>query len=139
MNSSRYLLFEVYFSLHQRNNACKYKLQRKPIISSSNFRAVISNFSQFHEHIFLKVIKQPFHSGVKLNRFLKKGPCYYVLMFFFSTGFMYKKSNSFVYIFVVLSVFPNNFVRVCLIKLKIGMLYYMNNTFRNTVFRYLSV
>ena len=42
---------------------------------------------------------------------------------------MYKKSSSFVYKFVVIV-----FVRVYLIKLKIGMLDYMNNTFRYTVF-----
>ena len=29
--SSRNLLFVVYFSLHQRDAACKYRLQRKPI------------------------------------------------------------------------------------------------------------
>ena len=38
-----------------------------------------------------------------------------------------------------LSVFPNNSVRICLIRLKISMLYQINNTFRNTVFRYVSL
>ena len=32
-NSSKYLLFGVYFSLHQRNTVYKCKLQRKPIIN----------------------------------------------------------------------------------------------------------
>ena len=32
INSSKYLLFGVYFSLHQKNTVCKYKLQRRPII-----------------------------------------------------------------------------------------------------------
>ena len=32
--------------------------------------------------IFLKVVKQPFRKRVKLNRFLKKCPCYDVLIFF---------------------------------------------------------
>ena len=34
-----------------------------------------------------------------------------------------------------LSVFPNNSDRICLIKLKMGILYHMNNTFRYTVFQ----
>ena len=32
IKSSEYLLFRVYFSLHQRNTVYKYKLQRKPIV-----------------------------------------------------------------------------------------------------------
>ena len=35
--------------------------------------------------------------------------------------------------------FLNNSVRVYPVKLKVGMLDHMNNTFRNTVFRYLSM
>ena len=38
-----------------------------------------------------------------------------------------------------LSGFLNNSVNVYPVKLKIAMLYRMNNTFRNTVFRYLSM
>ena len=50
------------------------------------------------------------------------------------TPFDVKKVES-VYKFVVsLSDFLYNFVRVYSIKLKIGMLYYMNNAFQNTVF-----
>ena len=33
-----------------------------------------------------------------------------------------------------LSVFPNNSAKICLIKLKIGMLYHMNKTFQNKTF-----
>ena len=48
---------------------------------------------------------------------------------------MDKKSNFFVYIFVISCQFdPNNSVRVCPRKLKIDMLYHMNNTFSNTAF-----
>ena len=48
---------------------------------------------------------------------------------------MYEKSKSFVYKFVVnYQVFYNNSVRVYPIKLKIGILYHVNNTFQNTVF-----
>ena len=31
-NSSRYLIFGVYFSPHQRSIVCEYKLQREPIM-----------------------------------------------------------------------------------------------------------
>ena len=49
---------------------------------------------------------------------------------------MYKMSSSFVCIFVVnYQFFPSNSLRVCHIKLKIDMLHYMSNTFRNTVFQ----
>ena len=52
---------------------------------------------------------------------------------------MYKKSNFFIYIFVVhCQFYPNNSVGVCPINLKICMLYHMNNTFQNTAF-YISV
>ena len=34
-----------------------------------------------------------------------------------------------------MSVFPSNSVRICPIKLKIGILYHMNNTFQNTTFK----
>ena len=56
---------------------------------------------------FLKGMKQVNLKGVNLNRFFKKCPCYDVLIIFSSqdileTSFlMYKKSNSFVYKFVV--------------------------------------
>ena len=43
-----------------------------------------------------------------------------------------KKLNSFVYKFVG---FLNNSIRVYTIKLKIGLLYHMNNTFQNTNFQ----
>ena len=76
------------------------------------------------------VIKQPFHIVVHLSN---------VLIIFFATLsrsiMMYKKSNLFVYIFVVNCRFcPNNSITVCRIKLKIDMLYHMKNTFWNTVF-----
>ena len=45
---------------------------------------------------------------------------------------MYKKL--YLYICGQLSVFPNTFVMICPVNLKIGMLYHMNNIFRNTVF-----
>ena len=51
---------------------------------------------------------------------------------------MDKKSNSFVYLLWVVSFFPNNFARVCPVKLKIDMFCHMKNTFRNTLF-YISV
>ena len=48
---------------------------------------------------------------------------------------MYKKSDSFVYVFVTnCQFFANNSVTVCPIKLKTDMLHHINNTFRNTVF-----
>ena len=34
-----------------------------------------------------------------------------------------------------LSIFPINSVRICPIKLKVGVLYHMNNTFQNTAFQ----
>ena len=97
---------------------------------------------------FLKVIKQPIHRGLNLNGFVKKYPCYYDLIIFSSRHrletrrLMYKKSNSCVYIVVVIcQLYPNNSVRVCPIKLKIDMLYHIDsyhmlyhNTFRNFVF-----
>ena len=41
----------------------------------------------------------------------------------------------YIYICCLLSVFPSNSVRICPIKLKIGILYHMNNTFQNTTFK----
>ena len=63
IKSSKYLLFGVYFSLHQRNNVCKYERQRKPIVRDTN-RFVFFN-------------KQPFRKGVNLKRLNN---------FFFSTA-----------------------------------------------------
>ena len=85
--------------------------------------------------IFLKVIKLLFRKAVNLSRFLKKCSCYDALLSFSSEHpLMYKKSNLFVYIFVVnYQFFPNNSVMYP-IKLKIDMLYHMINTFRNSVF-----
>ena len=97
---------------------------------------------------FLKVIKQPIRRSLNLNGFVKKYPCYYDLIFFSprhrleTRRFMYKKSNSCVYIVVVIyQLYPNKSVRVCPIKLKIDMLYHIasyrmlhHNTFRNSVF-----
>ena len=90
---------------------------------------------------FLKVIKQPFRRGVNLNRVLKKWPCYYFLIFFASQKVlkahyvMWEKSDSIVHIFVFSCQFLQiNSVWKCAIKLKIDMLYTMNNTFRNIVF-----
>ena len=97
---------------------------------------------------FLKVIKQPIRRSLNLNGFVKKYPCYYDLIFFSprhrleTRRLMYKKSNSCVYIVVVIyQLYPNNSVRVCPIKLKIDMLYHIDsyrmlhhNTFRNSVF-----
>ena len=31
-----YLLFGVYFSLYQRNNVLKYKVQRRPVVKDTN-------------------------------------------------------------------------------------------------------
>ena len=56
---------------------------------------------------FLKVIQQSFRKDVNLNRFLKGCPVYNVLIMFssrhvFETDLLiYKKSNLFVYKFVV--------------------------------------
>ena len=97
---------------------------------------------------FLKVIKQPIRRSLNLNGFVKKYPCYYDLIFFSprhrleTRRLMYKKSNSCVYIVVVIyQLYPNKSVRVCPIKLKIDMLYHIDsyrmlhhNTFRNSVF-----
>ena len=48
---------------------------------------------------------------------------------------MHKKSNSFVYTFVInCQIFPKSSGRVCPVQLKIDVVYHMNNTFRNTVF-----
>ena len=77
------------------------------LVLSKNSLSTILVFFQFHEHIFLKVVKQFFRSGENFKRFLiKKCPCYHVLTIFLSTflethRLMYKKLNSFVYIFVV--------------------------------------
>ena len=52
------------------------------LMLSNNSLSTVLNFSQFHEHIFLKVMKQLFRSGVNFKRFLiKKCTCYYVLFF----------------------------------------------------------
>ena len=49
---------------------------------------------------------------------------------------IYKKSNSIVYKFVVnCQVFLNNSVKVYPMKLNIGMLDHMSNTFQNTFFK----
>ena len=50
------------------------------------------------------------------------------------TSFDVKKVENVFKFVVSLSDFLYNSVRVYPIKLKIGMLYYMNNTFQNTVF-----
>ena len=67
--------------------------------------AFLQNFSSGCFCIFLKVINQLFRKGVNVNRFLKKCHCYYVL------------------IIHQMSSFLNNSIRVCTLKLKVGMLY----------------
>ena len=112
--------------------------------------------SQFHEHIqkqpfadiFLKIYKEASlfaHSikGLKvnlLNIHHTAGIFFFLIRHVGKTSrLMYKKSNSFVYIFAVsCQFFPNNSGRVCPIKLKIGMLYHISNVIRLTFFRYLS-
>ena len=37
INTSKLLLFGVYFSVHKRDTVCKYKLQSKPIIDTSRY------------------------------------------------------------------------------------------------------
>ena len=58
---------------------------------------------------------------MNLNIFMKKRSCYYVLIIFLLNtlfcSLMYKKSNSFVYIFVANWRF-SKYVRICPIKLK---------------------
>ena len=104
-NSSLDLLFGLYSSLHQRNIVCKYDskgnqswnknkeihlsliLILKNLVfltfSENSFSATF-DFSLFQEHIFLRIIKQPFRRGVNRNRFVKKCSCYYVLIIFSS-------------------------------------------------------
>ena len=61
----RYLVFEVYFSPHQRNIVCEYKLHGKSImftlfwywcwknlLFNVKLKLINFNFSQLHEHIF---------------------------------------------------------------------------------------
>ena len=88
INSGRYLLFGVYFSLGLTN--CIKEISYINANSKGNqlwnenkeTNIFMLFFSQFYERIFLKVIKQPFRRGANLNRFLKKCPCYYVLIIF---------------------------------------------------------
>ena len=47
IKSSKYLLFGVYFSLHQRNNVCKYERQRKPIVKEIQIDLFFSINSHF--------------------------------------------------------------------------------------------
>ena len=93
VNFSRYSLFGVYFSIHQGNIKSKriIEIKRKIYISTClcywcwKILMESENFLSAIEHIFLKVIKQPFHRGVNPNRILiKKCPYYYVLIFFSS-------------------------------------------------------
>ena len=51
---------------------------------SENSLSTVLNFTQFHEHIFLKVIKQPFHRCVNHNRFWKIHVILRPKIFFFS-------------------------------------------------------
>ena len=66
---------------------------------------------------------------------LKTSEHFFLLNTAYILRLMYKKSNSFVYIFVVnCQFFPNNTVTVCPIKLKIDMLHHLSDALRNTVF-----
>ena len=85
-----------------------------------------SNFSQFHHgtifmNTFLEVIRQLFHRGANFS---------YVQIVFSSHLIKLLCWH----ICPQLPVFPENFIRVPLIKLNIGILYHMSNTFWRTVF-----
>ena len=60
INSNKYLLLEVYFSLHQRNTVYKYKLQRKLIIKE------IQIDLHFHLHLIF-ILKNPIFFHVELK------------------------------------------------------------------------
>ena len=102
----------------------------------SQFRHVCIIITWFHEHIFKSnkaAISKRYKPQLRPKIFL-----------FLNTAWrhclMYKKSNLFAYVFDVNGYFsPNKFVRVCPVKLKIDMVYHMNNTFWKTAFRYLSM
>ena len=56
------------------------------LMLSKNSLSTVSNFSQFHEHNFLKVMKHLFCSSVNFKRFLiKKCPCCCVPTIFLNT------------------------------------------------------
>ena len=74
-----------------------------------------------------------------MNRSIKKRLTYYVLINVSSYKvilethrFVYKQSNSFVYIYICNILSP--IVRLCPINLKIGMLYQKENTLRKIAF-----
>ena len=74
--------------------------------------STIFDFSQFYEHIFLKVIKQLSQIGVNLKRYSKK--CIFLFSNVLETDYlMYKKSNSFDYMFFIIC---RQSVRMCPIK-----------------------
>ena len=60
IKSSKYLLFGVYFSLHQRNTVYKYKLRRKPIVKE------IQIDLHFHLPLILILKKSIFSCRVKI-------------------------------------------------------------------------
>ena len=90
INSSRYLAFGVYFSLHQRNIAYEYKLHgksvmkqkqyfhlflklmlKKPVFVNIKLKPFMNNlyFSQFHEYIFRSNCSQMFFKVGGLKNF----------------------------------------------------------------------
>ena len=94
----------------------------------------LQNFSGGCFCIILKVIKQLFCKGYLKN--INKCPSYDVLtIFFLNTSFDIQKVE--LVLLQICRQFPGflyNSIRVYSIKLKIGMLYHMSNTFRNTIF-----
>ena len=102
--------------------------------------AFLQNFSGRCFFIILKVFRN-FATAISQRLFLKECPCYDVLIIFPSQHMlekqkrlMNKNSNSF--FLQICRQFPgflNKSIRVYS-KLKIGMLYHMNNSFRNTIF-----
>ena len=102
------------------------------------FNAFLQNFSSGCFCIILKVIKNLFLQ----RQFLKKCPCFDVLIIFSSQHFLERYNAQCIkrrtHLFSNLSSFPgfpNNSIKVYSIKLKTGMRYYMDNAFQNTIFQ----
>ena len=109
----------------------------------SNTGVFLWSLQKFWEHLFLQNTPGECFctSGGCFCIFSKKylaisQPCYDVLIKFSSRHIVWcrKSRTRFVHKFVVNCHFLNNSIRVYPIKLKIGMIDHMNNTFRKTVF-----
>ena len=105
-----------------------------------NSLPIIFNFSQFHEHIPSKKTRRCEPQQIFNETFLLLCPNNFSPQHVISETHIhwYIKSSTCLFIYLSPSiVFPMNFLKIRPIKLKIGMLYHMNNIFETSFFRYL--